>query len=79
MTPLKAARLEKKWTVPEAAKRCDINKGNYYRIEMDQVGVGPELADRIAKVFGNLVTRDQILFPKDYPIPEEEPAEAKAS
>jgi len=79
MTPLKAARLKKGWTVPQAAAEIRINKGNYYRIEMNQVGVGPALADKIAKVFGNLVTRDQILFPDDYPMPEEEPVEAKAS
>jgi len=78
ITALKAARIKKKWTVPQAAAACGINKGNYYRIEMDQIGVGPDLADRIAKVFGNLVTRDQILFPKEYLVPDEE-LEAKAS
>jgi len=54
----------------EMARRLSIHRSEYGRIEerIDQGirGTTPELADQIAKEFGNAVTRDQILFPKDY-------------
>jgi len=81
-TPLKAARIKKGWSMTKAARECRVDKGQFYRLETT-AGVGgcsPEVADRIAKVFGNLVTRDQILFSADYPMPDEvEEPEAKAS
>jgi len=77
MTPLKAARIKKQWTIPQAAKQLNINKGTYWHIE-NGARVSPDRANHIAAVFGNLVTRDQLLFPKEYELPDEE-LEAKAS
>lgn len=79
MNPLTKARKDRGLSTREAAKVFNMNRGNYWRIEnrMDRgiCGAMPEIADRIAKYFGNSVTRDQILFPRDYQTVAEPKAE----
>lgn len=81
MNPLTKARKERGLSCEKVAKALNINKGNYWRIENQMergvCGASPEMADRIAKHFGNSVTRDQILFPKDYQPVADQPKTAE--
>jgi len=43
-----------------------VNQSQYSRVESGKRRASPELANRIAKYFGNAVTRDQVLYPEDY-------------
>lgn len=65
-TPLKQHREGRNLTSREVALALDITPSHYRRIEIAEVSASPATADRIAKYFGNAVTRDQILFPEDY-------------
>lgn len=65
-TPLERARLAKGVSKSEVARNCCIDKGHYGRIETGERIPSAEVANAIAKYFGNAVTRDQVLFPKDY-------------
>jgi transcriptional regulator with XRE-family HTH domain len=70
MNYLRQARELRGMTKAEAARLVGVDRGEYCRIEArldrEDRGAGATRADRIAKAFGNTVTRDQILFPKDY-------------
>lgn len=60
----------------EVAKAVGVDQSQYSRVENGKGRPSPELANRIAKYFDNAVTRDQILFPEDYPVadlPEKKP------
>ncbi len=74
MTPLRKERERRNLAATDVAAAIGIDQSHYSKIENCKVIPSPTVADRIAKHFGNAVTRDQILFPHDYM-----PAEAKAS
>ena len=65
-TPLKACREKRKLVSRHVAIELGITPSHYRRIEIGETAASPELANRIAKYFGNEVTRDQILYPEDY-------------
>jgi transcriptional regulator with XRE-family HTH domain len=66
ITPLKKYREKQKTPSRRVAIELNITPSHYRRVEIGEVKASPELANRIAKHFGNAVTRDQILFPEDY-------------
>jgi len=74
VTPLRTIRVASGQTQGDVCRALAMDQGQYSRIERGVSTPSPELADRMAKHFGNAVTRDQILFPYDYMAPE-----AKAS
>jgi transcriptional regulator with XRE-family HTH domain len=66
-TLLRKAREKKGESTYVVAAAVAVNQSQYSRVENGKRRPSPELADRIAKYFGNAITRDQILFPEDYP------------
>jgi|GEM_PF-6746553 len=77
MTPLKAIRIRRGLKQVQVARDLRIDNGTYCRIENASVTATPAVAARIAKYFGDEVTRLQILYPEEYMLPE--PDEQKAS
>jgi transcriptional regulator with XRE-family HTH domain len=65
-TPLRKARQKTGESTYTVAAAVCVNQSQYSRVESGKRRPSPDLADRIAKYFGNAVTRDQILFPEDY-------------
>jgi transcriptional regulator with XRE-family HTH domain len=65
-TLLRNAREKRGVTTYQVAAAVGVNQSQYSRVENGRRRPSPELANRIAKYFGNAVTRDQILFPEDY-------------
>lgn len=65
-TPLKAHREGNKMTSRQVALDLGITPSHYRRVEIGETAASPELANRLAKYFGNAITRDQILYPQDY-------------
>lgn len=66
-TPLRLIREKRGESTYDVALAVGVNQSQYSRVESGKRRPSPELANRIAKHFGNTVTRDQILFPEDYP------------
>lgn len=79
MTPLKTARLKSGLTNDELGMAVGVKGPTISRIENGVCRPSPELALRIAKHFKNAVTRDQILFPEDYPAAAAAPKRKKAA
>lgn len=73
MTPLRAHRESQKLVSRHVALALGITPSHYRRIEIAEVTASPHVANQIAKYFGNAVTRDQILYPEDYPQPKKKP------
>lgn len=65
-TPLRILREVRGESANDVATALGIDQAHYWRIENGKRRPRPDLANRIVKYFGNLVTRDQILFPEDY-------------
>jgi transcriptional regulator with XRE-family HTH domain len=65
-TPLRVEREKRGMTTEELAIAVGVRQPTISRVESGRSRPSPELADRLAKYFGNAVTRDQILFPEDY-------------
>jgi transcriptional regulator with XRE-family HTH domain len=66
ITPLKTYREKQKTPSRHVAIELNITPSHYRRVEIGETKASPELANRIAKYFGQAVTRDQILYPEDY-------------
>jgi transcriptional regulator with XRE-family HTH domain len=65
-TPLRNTRLARGESTYKVADAVGVDQSQYSRVESGKRRPSPDLANRIAKYFGNAVTRDQILFPEDY-------------
>ncbi|SCW91885.1 helix-turn-helix transcriptional regulator [Pseudomonas sp. NFACC05-1] len=79
MTPLKRARLEKKWTLADVSARLvqigdAIDSGNLSRIERGVQRASAPLAESLSKVFGGEITEIHILYPERFPDSGEEAA-----
>jgi transcriptional regulator with XRE-family HTH domain len=75
-TPLKLERVRRGWSTEKVASAVGVKLPTINRIENGKKRPSPELANRLAQHFENTVTRDQILFPEDYPEPRKKPARA---
>ena len=65
-TPLKRMREEKGLSAEAVAVAVGVSQAAVSRVENGKAKASPALADRLAKYFGNAMTRDQILYPEDY-------------
>lgn len=66
ITPLLTHREKLGQSQRQVAVALGIDPSHYRRVEIGETAASPELANRIAKYFGNAITRDQILYPEDY-------------
>ena len=71
MTPLKRARLCRKWTLADVAARLAdegerIDSGNLSRIERGIQRASPGLAEKLCGVFCGELTELHILYPGRY-------------
>ena len=76
MNPLRREREKRQLTKAQMSELCGVTPGEYGRYEEGRRKPEPKRADDMARRLGNAVTRDQLLYPEEYLIPEEE---AKAS
>ncbi len=65
-TPLKTERKKRGISTKDLAAAVGVQPPTINRIENGRMNPSLDLANRLAKHFGNAVTRDQILFPEDY-------------
>lgn len=65
-SPLRTVRTAQGISTDDLALAMGVKPPTINRIENARFRPSPDLANRIAKYFGNKVTRDQILFPEDY-------------
>ncbi|WP_036949628.1 helix-turn-helix transcriptional regulator [Providencia alcalifaciens] len=65
-TPLRKIRLEKKLTISEVANAINCDVGNLSRLERGTQAASLELAERLARFYGDKITEMQILYPKRY-------------
>ncbi|GAA0469683.1 helix-turn-helix transcriptional regulator [Tatumella punctata] len=65
-TPLRKMRMEKKLTISEVALAVHCDVGNLSRIERGVQVTSLEMAERLSKFFGGLVSEMQILYPQRY-------------
>ena len=72
-TPLKIERMKRKMTGETLAQAVGVTQSYIARLENGTSRPSLEVANRLAKFFGNAVTRDQILYPEDYVVPEQPP------
>jgi len=62
---LTAIRKQRELSLSTVAAGVGCTEAHIWRIEQGQCGASPELADRIAKFFGNGIAREQILYPAE--------------
>ncbi|PAW51051.1 MULTISPECIES: helix-turn-helix transcriptional regulator [Pseudomonas] len=79
MTPLKRARLAKKWTLADVSARLAqlgdaVDSGNLSRVERGVQRASAALAENLSKVFGGEITEIHILYPERFPASGEEAA-----
>lgn len=72
MTPLKRARLAKKWTLADVSARLAqlgdaVDSGNLSRVERGVQRSSAALAENLSKVFGGEITEIHILYPERFP------------
>ncbi|MBS0909179.1 helix-turn-helix transcriptional regulator [Tatumella sp. JGM118] len=65
-TPLRKMRMEKKLTMSEVALAVHCDVGNLSRIERGVQVTSLDMAEKLSKFFGGLVTEMQILYPHRY-------------
>jgi transcriptional regulator with XRE-family HTH domain len=66
-TPLKLERTKRGIGIPALAKEMGVAQPTINRIENGKKRPSPELAKKLSHYFDNAVTRDQIMFPEEYP------------
>ncbi|HEC8346209.1 TPA: helix-turn-helix transcriptional regulator [Providencia rettgeri] len=65
-TPLRKIRLEEQLTISEVATAINCDVGNLSRLERGTQAASLELAERLARFYGDKITEMQILYPKRY-------------
>lgn len=65
-TPLRKIRLEERLTISEVANAINCDVGNLSRLERGTQAASLELAERLARFYGDKITEMQILYPKRY-------------
>jgi len=69
LTPLATIRKSRGLSLGDLSKMVDYDRGGLSRIERGIARPRPELANRLVTAFEGKITRDQILFPEEYPEP----------
>jgi transcriptional regulator with XRE-family HTH domain len=70
MTRLRAAREHKGFSQTFVAEGVGMTQSHLAKLEKGKVAASPDTATRLAKFFGGLVTREEILYPEEYPVVE---------
>jgi len=68
MTRLKAARERRGFSQTYVAEGVGMTQSHLAKLEKGKVSASPEIATRLANFFGGLVTREEILYPDEYPV-----------
>jgi DNA-binding XRE family transcriptional regulator len=76
-TPLKTERLRLDLSTTEVAAAVGVSQPTITRIENGTKSASLPLAESLSVFFGNKVTRDQILYPEDYPQSAKKPGRAQ--
>ena len=71
MTPLKRARLAKKWTLADVSARLAhlgdaVDSGNLSRVERGVQRASTSLAENLSRVFDGEITEIHILYPERF-------------
>lgn len=71
MTPLKRARIARKWTLADVSARLallgdPIDSGNLSRVERGVQRASTPLAENLSKVFDGEITEIHILYPERF-------------
>ena len=71
MTPLKRARIARKWTLADVSARLtqlgdNIDLGNLSRVERGVQRASASLAEGLSRVFDGEITEIHILYPERY-------------
>ncbi|MBI3908500.1 MAG: helix-turn-helix transcriptional regulator [Pseudomonas fluorescens] len=71
MTPLKRARIARKWTLADVSARLallgdPIDSGNLSRVERGVQRASASLAEGLSKVFDGEITEIHILYPERF-------------
>jgi len=71
MTPLKRARIAKKWTLADVSARLSqfgdtIDSGNLSRVERGVQRASTALAENLCRVFDHEITEIHILYPERF-------------
>ncbi|MDI2595000.1 helix-turn-helix transcriptional regulator [Pseudomonas sp. 681] len=79
MTPLKRARITRKWTLADVSARLAqfgdaVDSGNLSRVERGVQRASVPLAESLSKVFDGEITEIHILYPERFPDSGEEAA-----
>jgi transcriptional regulator with XRE-family HTH domain len=62
-TPLRQIRERKGQTIVEVSRAVSTDQGNLSRIERGEQKASTELAEKLAKHFGNEISEMEILYP----------------
>lgn len=73
MTPLRAIRDSLRLSRATVATALKIDYSHLYEIERGSAQASPDLANRLEVYFEGKITRDEILYPQDYPAAEKKP------
>lgn len=65
-TPIRRARIRKKWSQDQVARSVGINASTYNRIELGRYVPNAALAEKLSKVFEGRITEMQILYPERF-------------
>ncbi|BCB27038.1 hypothetical protein SKTS_19240 [Sulfurimicrobium lacus] len=65
-TPLKQARIRRGQTLADVAQAVETDDSTISRIENRKQSASPELAEKLARHFGNAVTEIEIIYPERF-------------
>jgi transcriptional regulator with XRE-family HTH domain len=80
-TRLKAARELRGYSQTFVAESVGMTQSHLAKLEKRLVAASPETATRLHNFFGSLLTREEILYPEEFPVvslPGEAPARKPA-
>ncbi|WP_337058200.1 XRE family transcriptional regulator [Pseudomonas sp. USHLN015] len=71
MTPLKKARIDRKWRLADVVQRLrdmgeHIDTGNLSRIERCEQRASPFMAEKLVRVFEGVLTEIHVLYPERF-------------
>lgn len=65
-TLLRKVRLRRRASLNKVAREANVDPGNLSRIERGLANASREVAERLAKYYGDEITELQILYPERY-------------
>lgn len=65
-TPLRKIRLERELTIAEVASAVCCDVGNLSRLERGTQAASLDMAEKLARFYGETINEMQILYPRRY-------------